>query len=183
MEKIMRKTLAISCTVALLSACSGNADSDGDGKISGSEARTEMASGGSMNMKPGQWETKISFSKVDAKDMPEAAKTQMLAMMGKGVTVKSCLTKEQIEKPGADFFGSSEGSNCTFDQLDRSGGNMKVAMTCKPDGKTVITNTMDGSFSGDSYTMDMQQKTSGTPMGDISMTGKIEGKRLGDCPA
>jgi Protein of unknown function (DUF3617) len=103
--------------------------------------------------------------------------------MGKGVTVKSCLTQEQVDKPGADFFGSPEGSNCTFEQLDRSGNSMKVAMTCKPDGKTVITNKMDGTFAETSYSPTMEQKTSGTPLGDMTMKGKIENKRLGDCPA
>jgi hypothetical protein len=42
---------------------------------------------------------------------------------------------------------------------------------------------MDGQFSAESYEMDVLQKTSGTPMGEMSMTGKITGKRLGDCPA
>jgi hypothetical protein len=142
-----------------------------------------MASGGAMKMTPGLWETTITFKTVDAKGLPDGTKAQMLKTMGQGVTVKTCLTAAQTEKPGADFFGSPEGSNCTFDQLDRSGSGMKVSMTCKPEGKIVVRNTMDGSFSGDNYTMDMQQKISGTPMGEMTMAGKIVGKRLGDCPA
>ncbi len=179
----MRKIFATGCAIALLAGCSGDADKNGDGKISAKEASNEMASGGAIAMKAGEWETKITFAKIDAKGMPEAAKGQMMASMGKGVTVKSCLTEEQVKNPGADFFGSPQESNCTFDQMDRSGNSMKVAMTCKPDGKTVVKSTMNGRFSAESYEMDIEQKTSGTPMGDIGMTGKITGKRLGDCPA
>jgi Protein of unknown function (DUF3617) len=107
----------------------------------------------------------------------------MKAAMGQGMTVKSCLTKEQAEKPGADFFGGDADSNCTFQQLDRSGDNMSVQMTCKPDGKTSIVSSMQGRFQAESYSMTMDQKMSGSPMGEMSMKGKIEGKRLGDCPA
>jgi Protein of unknown function (DUF3617) len=182
-EDMMRNLLTTGMLVAVLTACSGGADQNNDGKISADEASKEMASGGAMKMKPGMWETTISFSNLEAKGMPDAAKKQMLAAMGKGVTVKSCLTKEQVEKPGSEFFGTPKEANCDYQQLDRSGNNMKIAMTCKPDGKTVVTSTMDGSFSDESYSMTMQQKTSGTPMGDMDMSGKIEGKRLGDCPA
>jgi Protein of unknown function (DUF3617) len=182
-EKNMRKVFAFGCAVAILTGCSGDADKDGDGKVSMSEASKEMATGGAMSMKAGEWETKITFTKIDAKGMPEAAKGQMLDMMGKGVTVKSCMTEEQVKNPGADFFGSPQASNCTFDQMDRSGNSMKVAMTCKPAGATIVKSTMDGQFSAESYEMDVLQQTSGTPMGEMSMTGKISGKRLGDCPA
>jgi hypothetical protein len=42
---------------------------------------------------------------------------------------------------------------------------------------------MEGSFQAESYSMTMEQKASGTPMGEMTMKGKIDGKRLGDCPA
>lgn len=179
----MNRILVVAISLSMLAACSSGADENNDGKVSAVEMGREMASGGAIKMKPGLWETKITFNSVDAKGLPDAAKASMLAAMGKGVSVKSCLTKEQVEKPGADFFGSPQESNCSFEELDRSGNRMKVAMTCKPDGKTVIQNSMDGSFATEIYSMNMKQKTSGTPMGDISMVGKIEGKRLGECPA
>jgi Protein of unknown function (DUF3617) len=180
----MRNYIILAAAAMAISGCSGgDADANGDGKISGAELKTEMASGGAMKMKAGQWETTIAFSSVDAKGLPAGAKDQMMAAMGKGVTVKSCLTQEQVDKPGADFFGSPEGSNCEFQQLDRSGNNMKVEMTCKPNGATVLASKMNGTFSETSYSMTMEQKVSGTPMGDMTMKGKIDGKRLGDCPA
>ena len=42
---------------------------------------------------------------------------------------------------------------------------------------------MRDSFAAESYSMTMDQKTEGTPMGAMTMKGKIEGRRIGDCPA
>ena len=182
----MRKflVLGLASSIVAISGCSDKgADTDGDGKVSTAEAQKELSQGGAMAMKPGLWEVKISFDSIDAPGMPAAAKSQMTKAMGSGMSVRSCLTKEQAEKPGADFFGGDAGANCSFEQLNRSGNKMSVQMTCKPEGGMVIASKMDGSFEAESYAMTMEQKTSGTPMGEMTMKGKIEGKRTGDCPA
>lgn len=181
----MRKLIigGAACAMLALSACSDRgADADGDGKVSQDEAQKELSQGGAVAMNPGLWEVKIAFDSIEAPGMPEAMKAQMTKAMGE-MSVKSCLTKEQAEKPGADFFGGDADANCTFEQLNRSGNKMTVAMTCKPAGGMTVASKMDGSFAGDSYTMNMEQKTSGTPMGEMKMKGRIEGKRIGDCPA
>ena len=182
----MRKFLlaGVAASMFAISACSDKgADADGDGKVSAAEAQKELSQGGAMAMKPGMWEVKISFDSIDAPGMPEAAKAQMTKAMGSGMSVKSCLTKEQAEKPGADFFGGDASANCTFEHLELSRNKMMVQMTCKPQDKMVIASKMDGSFQAESYSMTMEQKASGTPMGEMTMKGKIDGKRLGDCPA
>lgn len=173
----------VAFAILALSACSDKgADADGDGKVSQAEAQKELSKGGAVAMKPGLWEVKIKFDSIEAPGMPEAAKAQMTKAMSE-MSVKSCLSKEQAEKPGADFFGGDEASNCSFEQLNRSGNKMTVQMTCKPEGGITVASKMDGSFEGDSYIMNMEQKTIGTPMGEMKMKGRIEGKRIGDCPA
>lgn len=180
----MRKFLILAAAVLAISACSDKgADADGDGKITDAEAKAEMGSGGKMAMKPGQWEVKISFDKIDAPGVPAAAQTKMKEQMGKGMTQTSCLTQAQVDRPGGDFFGAPEEANCTFDALSRSGDAMNVAMTCKPGGSLVVKSKMEGAFAADTYSMDIEQSTEGTPMGAVKMTGKIEGKRIGECPA
>ena len=172
----MKPLLAIGMVTALvaLSGCSNKgADSDGDGKVSAAEAQAELAQDGAMAMQPGLWEVKISFNSIDAPKLPAEVKDQM----------QSCLTQEQAENPGVDFFGGDEQSNCTFAKLDRDGNNIAVEMTCKPQGGMTIASKMDGSFAKESYTMTMEQKSGGTPMGDLTMKGKVEGKRIGECPA
>lgn len=180
----MRKFLILGAAALAISACSDTgADADGDGKVSDKEASAEMAKGGSMMMQPGEWETKVTFSKVEGKSLPPQAAKMMKEQMAKGVTTKSCMTKEQSEKPSSDFFGAPPEANCTFDDLNRSGADMEVAMTCKPSPAMTIKSKMKGNFGKTSYTMNIEQSTAGSPMGEIQMAGKIEGKRLGDCPA
>lgn len=180
----MRKYLLMAVAALAVSACSDKgADTDGDGKISDAEARTELSSGGKMAMKPGQWEVKISFDKIDAPNVPANVQGKMKEQMGKGMTQLSCLTQAQIDKPGGDFFGAPEEANCTFDELSRTGDAMKVGMTCKPGGNMTIKSKMDGKFGVETYNMAIEQSTEGTPMGAVKMTGKIAGKRVGECPA
>jgi hypothetical protein len=180
----MRKYLLVAVAALAISGCSDKgADADGDGKISDAEAKAEMGSGGKMAMKPGQWEVKISFDKIDAPGIPANLQGKMKEQMGKGMTQQSCLTQEQVDKPGGDFFGAPAEANCTFDELSRSGNEMNVAMTCKPGQNMTVKSKMDGQFGAETYTMNIEQSTEGTPMGAVKMTGKIEGKRVGDCPA
>lgn len=179
----MRKFIILGVAALAISACDKGADADGDGKISDAEAKAEMSSGGKMAMKPGQWEVKVTFDSIEAPGLPEAMKGKMKEQMGKGVTQQSCLTQEQVDKPGGDFFGAPPEANCSFDELSRSGNAMKVAMTCKPAGNMTVKSKMDGEFGAETYTMKIEQSTEGTPMGAVKMTGKIDGKRTGDCPA
>jgi Protein of unknown function (DUF3617) len=180
----MRKYLMVAVTALAMSACSDKgADADGDGKVSDAEAKAEMAAGGAMTMQPGEWETKISFSDVEAKGLPAQAQQAMKAKMAEGMSTRSCMTKEQSEEPGSDFFGAPPEANCTFDELDRSGESMKVSMTCKPAPNMMVKSKMEGTFGKTTYSMSIVQSTEGPPMGAMKMTGKIEGKRLGDCPA
>jgi hypothetical protein len=174
---------AMIAALLLISACSDTGEqSDTAGKAADTPAQVGKMSE-AIVITPGLWETKIQFKDIQGKGMSDSIKTQMMKATGGTITVKSCITKEQADKPNSDFFGAAEGSNCTFEKRDISGTTMDVAMTCKPDGKTVIKNTMSGTYSSESYMMDMQQQTSGTPIGDLNMTGTISAKRLGACPA
>jgi Protein of unknown function (DUF3617) len=179
----MRKLILMSLAMLAITGCSKKeADKDGDGKISAEEASKEMAQGGAMEMKPGEWEVKIDFSSIEGAGIPESAKAAIKEQIGKGATSKSCMTKEQTEKPGAGMFGSPENANCTFAKFERTGNKMTIDMTCKPSGMT-LKSKMDGSFGADDYSMVMEQTIEGMPTGPITMKGTINGKRLGECPA
>ena len=175
----MRKFLPLLALFAVLTACSGDDDKAGESAA----VAKPIPSMPAFSVKPGLWETNVMFKSIDAKGLPEAAKKQIMAAMGNGITVKNCVTKEQSKKPGAEFFGSPDSSNCTVGGMEVSGNRMAVKLTCKPESKAVIESSMTGIFAPDSYSMDVQQKTSGTPMGDLITAGKIDGKWLGDCPA
>lgn len=174
--------LLLVAAAALVLAADG-ADLDGDGKVSDAEAKAEMSADGMIATKPGLWEMKITFSDINGEGVPAAALAQMKTQATEGTTSRSCITKEETEKPDGNFFGVPTEATCSFDELDRTGNNIKVAMTCKPGGNMTMKTKMDGSFGAEIYTMTIEQSTEGTAMGAVKMTGKIDGKRLGDCPA
>lgn len=180
----MRRIVLAGMALLTVSACSDKgADSDKDGKVSDQEAMTEMSSGGAFAMKPGQWETTVKFDTFEGKSIPPQVLTAMKTNMAKGITTKSCLTKAQVEKPGSDFFGAPADANCNFDELNRSGNTIKVTMTCSPQKGIMLKNKMDGKFEPETYSMGIEQVTTGTPMGAMTMKGTIAGRRIGDCPA
>ena len=180
----MRKFVIVGFAALALAACfDKGADADNDGKVSDTEAKAEMAKGGAMATKPGLWEVKTSFSDVTVEGVPKAVAAQMKAQLAKGVTVSSCLTKEQVDKPGTDFFGGSPEANCTFDKLDRSGDTTMIEIPCKPGGGMTLKSIMNGSFAAESYKLDVVQTMQGGPVGNVKMTGIAEGTRVGDCPA
>lgn len=178
----MRKYMIVAMAALAIASCGKKgADADGDGKISNEEVAKEMGKGGAMAMKPGLWEIKMGFDSVEGPGIkPEVA--NMMKSQASAQSIRTCMTKEQAEKPGSDFFGAPAEANCTFNQLQRSGDTMHVDMTCKPGGKLVMNSKMDGKFGADAYTLTLEQSTEGTPMGKVTMKGKMEGKRVGDCP-
>ncbi|MEL7738349.1 DUF3617 domain-containing protein [Citromicrobium bathyomarinum] len=187
----MRTLLAASACLALLAACSdgasdtpGSADANGDGDISSEEVAAEVASAGdAITMRPGQWENTIEFTEFDIPGVPANVKDMMAKQMGSSVTTKSCLTQEDADRPNADFFGGDKNENCTYDTFDHSGGKLTLRMTCKTDDGGTAKIAMDGAFADESFTLTMDHRISGTQTGDVTMKGRITGKRIGDCPA
>jgi Protein of unknown function (DUF3617) len=180
----MRKLILIGAAMLLVTSCSKKAtDSDGDGKITAEEVKAELAGGGKMAMKAGEWEVKINFSDVSGEGIPAAAKPAILEQIGKANISKSCVTQEQTNKPGADLFGSPAEANCIFAKFDRSGQNVLIDMICKPGGTMKLHSKMEGSFGEESYKMTMEQNIEGIATGPFTLKGTINGRRLGDCPA
>ena len=179
----MRIIIAATACLALLGGCSdGGADADGDGTITEQEVAAEAASSGEIKMRAGEWENTIEFTEFDIPGVPEGMKDMIAGQMGKSITAKSCLTQEEADKPDAGFFNGEKNDDCTYDEFDRSGGKLKLRMTCDTDesgGSAKIA--MDGKFGRDSFTMTMSNVVSGSENGDVTMKGTISGKRIGDC--
>lgn len=187
----MRTILAASACLALLAACSdgasdnaGSADADGDGKLTSEEMASEVAAAGDeITMRPGQWENTIEFTEFDIPGVPANIKDMMAKQMGSAMTTKSCLKQEEAGKPNAGFFGGEKNENCTYDRFDHSGGQLTLRMTCQTGDGGTAKIAMDGSFADESFTLTMDNRISGSQAGDVTMKGKVTGKRIGDCPA
>jgi|TARA_R100000049_G_C1932144_1_gene76020 hypothetical protein len=186
----MRTILAATACLALLGACSdgadtpGSADADRDGEISSEEMAAEAASAADeITMRPGQWENTIEFTEFDIPGVPANIKGMMAKQMGSAMTTKSCLTQEEAQRPDAGFFGGEKNDNCTYDRFDHSGGNLALRMTCQTGDGGTAKIAMDGTFADESFTLTMDNRISGTQAGDVTMKGKVTGKRIGDCPS
>jgi hypothetical protein len=178
----MDKILMASMAVLALTACS-SATNEPDRDPSRDDTAGSRLQDGDIAMRPGQWQIKMTFDEVEAPGLAPAMLEQVKAQMAKGAVRQVCLNETDAQKLSGDFFGAPPQRNCTFQQLERSGDRMKVAMTCSPGGNMVVEATMDGRFTAESYDVSFQQSTKGTPMGKFMTTGQIVGSRVGDCPA
>jgi hypothetical protein len=181
----MRKFVLAACALLALSACNTNsprADNAVGSTISDADAAKEIASEGAMPMRAGEWEETASLDRIDAPGHSAKALAAMKDDMLMGEVSKTCWTKEDAAKPNAAFFGGGGGpSGCTITKIDRSGNNVKWAFVCKSAGSTT-SGKMNGSFAKDSYALVVDQTIEGAPEGAVRMQGKIESKRIGDCP-
>lgn len=183
---MFKRYAAVTMAAVLVAGCgdSGTADADGDGVISESEMRAEMASGDNVEMRPGQWEQTMTITEFDIPGMPEEAKGMFSGQMGRSFTVTTCLTEEQVRNQTADMYAGEGQENCEFQEFDRSGGKMTLRMTCRTAEGGTAKVAMDGEFGADSYTLTLDNQVSGIPgmPGEgMSMKGTMEAKRIGDC--
>lgn len=179
----VRILLVSVAVLGLTAACSDKgADRDGDGKITAEEVAEEM---NKVTLEPGQWENSVEIVDVKIEGLPEGAPAGVMdSMKGKVTTSKSCITKEQAEDPGAEFFAAQEETNCEVKKFSMSGGAVSSEMVCSNMGGAPgnMTMAMDGQYGPSSYDMTMNMKGGASGM-NMDITAKSIGKRIGDCPA
>jgi hypothetical protein len=170
-----------------LASCSGssdNADTDGDGKISAEEAAGEVKK---AEFNPGQYEKTTEFVDItfDESKLPPEQKKFIIptieSMRGQKFTEKRCMTPEEAKDPREEFFLIQDGQQCEYERYSLSGGKIDLAMNCASadgDGGKV---TAKGSFTDESYTMDMTMATTSPEQGDVVITAKTSAKRIGEC--
>ncbi len=167
----------------LITGCSdSDADANGDGKITKDELANELQEGGDLNLTPGQWEVTTSFSEFNAPDLDPNTLSIVTKNLGKGTTIKTCLTETDVKEPGANFFGNGEADECEFSEFNRAGDSMVVAMSCKLPGGINIKSKMDGVYAAKSYELKLDSEMSGGPFGEFGMVGTVTGQHIGDCP-
>jgi len=168
----------------LLAACgdSGGADANADGEITNAEMAAEAASGDAVKIRAGQWENTFEFTEFDIPGVSDNMKDIIAGQMDKSFTTTSCITQDEADQPDAEFFGGETNENCDYEEFDRTGNTLTLRMTCTTDNGGTAKVAMDGDFDGDSFEMSMASTISGTQAGDVTMNGKITGRRIGDCP-
>ena len=178
----MRILLVSVAILGLTAACSDKgADHDGDGKITAEEVAQEM---NRVTLEPGEWENSVEIVDVKIEGLPEGAPAGIMdSMKGKVTKSKSCITKEQAENPGAEFFAAQEKTNCEVKKFEMSGGAVSSEMACSNMGGAPgnMTMVMDGQYGPSSYDMTMNMNGGASGM-KMDITAKSIGKRIGACP-
>ncbi|PHR19178.1 MAG: hypothetical protein COA41_08330 [Sphingopyxis sp.] len=179
----MKKLLVSVAAICLMTGCSDNgADKDGDGKITADEVAEEM---NEVKLEPGEWENTVEIVDVAIEGLPAGAPAGIMdSMKGQTTTTKSCITKEQADNPGAEFFAAQEETNCEVKKFDMSGGSVSSEMACSNMGGSPgnMTLAMEGEYGPSSYAMTMTMDGGAAGM-KMKISSKSSGKRIGDCPA
>ena len=137
------------------------------------------AASANVQLEAGAWEVTEHTLDMSAPGMPEGADE----MMKPGpVTVATCITAEQAQKPGPDVFLGEMDAGCRQQGFKAAGGEVSGTLTCGADGAGKVVTKLDGSFDASGFDVHTQatEDQQGTPM---TIKRRFSGRRLGDCPS
>ncbi|GLI96624.1 DUF3617 domain-containing protein [Sphingobium sp. BS19] len=176
----MKAAIFICGTALLLTGC----DKKETGPMSAEQVAEKMDS---VKLEPGEWEATQEIVDVKMTGLPKGMPAEaMQQMIGKKNTIKHCVTPEMAANPSADFLAAQKDANCTYENMDMSGGTINGKMTCAAPNNTkaVMKMTLKGTYLPASYAMDMTMESQGMGEGmRMNMQMKSSGKRIGACPA
>lgn len=130
-------------------------------------------------MKPGQWQYQMMLVDMSSPKMPPDQVARMKEAMNRPQTTERCVTAEDFKTANIGDIPKS----CTFDHYEIGGGKIEGKMRCTNAGLTQETN-ISGSYTEDSSDVTVTSTRSGAPapLGDMTVTMNMKGKRIGDCP-
>ncbi len=98
-------------------------------------------------------------------------------------TDRICLTPAEAAEP-AKWFSRDTLSDCMLDRAKLDGGKVDIAGTCTPpdDGLKRGTVKLTGRYDAQSFDIAFATTTD-TTQGMMGFAGRMQGRRVGDCPA
>lgn len=146
-------------------------------------AKVREATGGKQFIRAGEWQSTGKIEELTIPGLPPEQATRMKEAMAKSGMheFNTCLTEEDVKQPQGKFFTGSD--DCRYDHFTMSGGKIDAAMRCTPAGGGTQIMTMKGTYSPDSYSMQMDMKSAGAPgqPGSMTMRMRVDSKRIGAC--
>ena len=181
-QVINRAILLISLAVPL-AACESEPDVDVR-NASVEEVANEVADaskGEEFFVRPGKWQSSMTFEEFSAPNMPPQVAEQMKQSMTGGQSFENCLAPGDARRPSEDFFTGADKS-CRYDHFRMGGGKIDAKMRCSQ-GDTSQEMEMAGTYSPESYTMRMTTTMKGMPgpAGEMRMRMRVDAKRVGEC--
>lgn len=163
----MRKLAWIALGVSVLAACS---DDGAEQKASGPKA--------AIQLQPGQWEM---TSEIVSITMTQKGAPAAPIKAGTKVTMANCITPEQVKSPDAALFSGTKGS-CKYDNFYMANGRLNAQMTCtQPGQQGNLMMNIDGNYTPTTIEVNSDLDTYVTGAGDMKMTSRLTGKRIGEC--
>ena len=159
------RSIILSMTAAgLLAACSDSAPPAKPAKV-----RVDA-------LQPGEYEV---TAKVDALRSTDKTTPATRSKVDATTTTRICVAADGALDQ-ATFVEAGE--TCTGADNYMRGGRMSLQYKCLRGGEQ-LTQTVDGSFTADSFTGKVMTATYFQGSGDYEMTRTMTAKRVGDCPA
>ena len=178
----VRPALLIACVSVMLAAC------DSEPEVSARNASVEevadqvRAAGGSDSfVRAGKWESRVRIDEFSLPGAPPEMAAAMRDMHRRSEVTTTCLTPEDAKRPKEEFF-AGKGKSCRYDRFEMGGGKIDARMTCASGGMDQ-TMTMTGSYSPDTYGMEMTMKADAKagPAGGMTMKMRVDARRVGEC--
>lgn len=176
-----RKALLALPALLLVSSCSSNSDSNGDGKVSRDERAKEMAKDGYLAMQPGRWKTSFTFTEIDVPRLGRSERKKIMRELESGASGISCLSAEEAAKPGADFFGGEGAEDCTYSKFDLAGNRAQMALSCGMGGMGKASMDLDGTVGETSFEFNTKLTVDVPLAGKIKLSGTATGTHEGAC--
>ena len=180
-----RNILLVTGALLGLSACdSGKGVSAKNESVESVQNKVADAVASGEFMKPGQWAGTVKITDMTMPGMeklPPQMQEQMKARLAQGHSFENCLTPEDARDPKARMAENS-GGKCTYDHFEMAHGVIDAKMSCTSEAGP-RTMTMKGTYSGDSYEMEMASTGQGEGPAGMSMKMQMSAKRTGACKA
>lgn len=156
----MKHLTLAAAPLALLAACSGSDDA----------------------IEPGEWTLTMEMTEVEAPNAPPAALEAMRAAQRPQVQTE-CVTPEQAANPDGGMFAPQSNENCEDMDFTMSGGVISLDANCTVPGAGAMEMTMNGTYDRTSLSTDVEMTMANTPLGPMTMRGRMTGERTGECGA
>lgn len=167
---MIARALTLSLMIGGLAAC---------GREEGKSARSEAIP--SLPMKPGLWETQVTFTDIQAKGLNAKQEKKLLEDISRQLSGRSCLSAQQARRPEAKFFAGGHSHDCKYRKFVITGGRLDMSVGCSMKAMATIDMDMQGPVGATALDLNISPILRLPMLGQVTLRGKAAGRYLGVC--
>ena len=166
--------------VAVLAACNSSPTVTAN-NATGKEVQQKIAAaGGISTISPGRWEGVMHITEMKMPGLPPEAQARLARAQGDNKIV-TCVTPDEVKADKASMFGNM-GGECKYDHFEMGDGKVNGTATCDRGGGAKTKTTIAGTFSSDTYHLEVRSEgTGGKATDNMTMAMSADAKRVGEC--